>query len=313
MQSDARNKRVALARMRLLCFAGIAMCSSAVAQRAPYENAWTPDLGKLPLTAGFTDVDGAGGGGLVPFAIITGYGTDQSWGANAHYTIVPLSDFRLQSYGAAVGALNRVEASFTIDRFDATGTPLKGLVVEQHILGLKVRLTGDAVYDQDTWVPQTAVGLEYKRNLGISNAGPVVDPLQLGARSDSGIDYYLTATKVYLAQSWLVNATLRYTNANEFGLLGFGGDLRHGRSLKFESTLAYLLARTVALGLEYRGRPHNVGVDNENDAYDAFLAWTATRNISVVAAYVRLGRILTPVTQVDHNQDGAYLSLQVGF
>jgi hypothetical protein len=297
----------------VLCLSGVVASNSALAEPAPFENPWLPDFGKLPLTAGFTDVDGAGGGGLVPFALITGYGTDQSWGADAHYTIVPLTDFRLQSYGAAVGLLNRVEVSYTVDRFEATGTPLKGLVVEQHIVGLKVRLTGDAVYDQDLWAPQTAIGLEYKRNLGISDAGPVADPLQLGAHSDSGIDYYLTATKVYLAQSVLVNATLRYTDANEFGLLGFGGDLKTGRSLKFESTIAYIPARTVAVGLEYRGRPHNLSVDNENDAYDAFVAWTATRNVSIVGAYVRLGKILAPVTQVNHDQQGAYLSLQVGF
>jgi len=43
-----------------------------------------PDSGKLPLTAGFNDVDGVGGAGLVPSALITGYGTADSWGANAH-------------------------------------------------------------------------------------------------------------------------------------------------------------------------------------------------------------------------------------
>lgn len=286
---------------------------AAAAQQSPLESPLLPDQGKLPLTAGFTDVDGAGGGGLVPWAVITGYGTDQSWGANAHDTWVPLRDFSLQSYGVAVGALNRVEVSFTRDRFDATGTALNGVRVQQDILGLKVRLAGDAVYDQDSWIPQTALGLEYKRNLGISNAGAIDSVLQLGARSESGTDYYLAATKIFLAQSLLVNGTLRYTAANEFGILGFGGDRNSGRSLRFESTLAYLVTRTLAVGLEYRDRPHNLTADNESAAYDAFIAWTPTRSVSVVAAYARLGSILAPVTQVNHNQDGAYVSLQVGF
>ncbi len=286
---------------------------SAHAQRSPIENPLAPDSGKLPLTAGFNDVDGAGGAGLVPWAIITGYGTSDSWGANAHYTYLPLRDFRLQSYGVAVGALDRFEISATHDKFDATGTAIDGLSVEQQIYGLKVKLFGDAVYDQDSWLPQTALGFEYKRNTGISHAAGLTDPRQLGASGKSGTDFYLAATKVFLAQSLLVDATLRYTKANEFGLLGFGGDLKDSRSLQFEASVAYLLTRKFAIGAEYRGKPHNLSVDGERDAYDVFGAWTPNRYISVVAAFVRLGAILAPVTGESRNQQGGYVSLQVGF
>jgi hypothetical protein len=258
-------------------------------------------------------VDGAGGGGLVPWALITGYGTSDSWGANAHYTEVPLRDFRLRSYGVAVGALDRFEASFTEDKFDASGAPLDGLAVAQHVFGLKVKLTGDAVYDQDSWAPQTAVGFQYKKNTGISDSAALVSPRQLGALGESGTDWYLSATKLYLAQSLLLNITLRYTKANEFGLLGFGGDLKSGRSVEPEATVAYVLTRKVAVGAEYKGKPHNLTVDDEQNAWDVFVAWTASRHISVLAAYVRLGSILAPVTENSHNQDGAYVSLQVGF
>jgi hypothetical protein len=291
---------------------------AALAQLAPYESVLAPDSGKLPLTAGFNDVDGAGGAGLVPWALITGYGTADSWGANAHYTAVQLRDFRLRSYGVAVGALDRIEISATKDKFDVTGTALNGLSVSQHIFGLKVRVYGDAIYDQDSWVPQTAVGVEYKKNSGISNGVAVglpglVSPTQLGAVSDTGTDWYLSATKVYLAQSLLVNAVLRYTKANEFGLLGFGGDRSHNRSVEFETTIAYILTRKFAVGAEYRHKPHNLSVDDERAAWDVFAAWTASRNISIVGAYVSLGSILAPVTGQSRHQNGAYLSLQVGF
>lgn len=56
----------------------------------PPSNFIVPDRGKLLLTAGFNDADGAGGGGLVPFALITGYGTSDSYGENAHDTYAPL-------------------------------------------------------------------------------------------------------------------------------------------------------------------------------------------------------------------------------
>jgi hypothetical protein len=297
----------------ILSVASLAFVNSALAQRAPYESALTPDVGKLPLTAGFTDLDGAGGGGLVPWATITGYGTDQSWGANAHYTVVPLNDFRFQSYGVAVGALDRIEASITEDHFDATSTLLNGVSVEQQVYGVKVKLTGDAVYDQDSWAPQTAVGIEYKHNTGISGASGLTSPRQLGAEGDSGTDFYLSATKVLLAQSVLLDLTLRYTKANEFGLLGFGGDLDRGRSLEPEATIAYLVSRTVAVGAEYRARPRNLSVDDERGAWDAFAAWTISRHISVVAGFASLGSILSPVTQVSRSQGGAYVSLQAGF
>src|SRR5688500_14674582 len=69
------------------------------------------DQGKLHLTAGFSDVEGAGGAGLVPLAFITGYGSSDSWGGNAHLTTVQLDDFQLTAYGVAVGAWDRFELS----------------------------------------------------------------------------------------------------------------------------------------------------------------------------------------------------------
>src|SRR5688572_31588136 len=69
------------------------------------------DQGKLHLTAGFNDVEGAGGAGLVPLAFITGYGSSDSWGGNAHATTVHVDDFQLTTYGIAVGALDRFELS----------------------------------------------------------------------------------------------------------------------------------------------------------------------------------------------------------
>lgn len=307
------NRRPALIASLALLSGFTALVSPAQAQRAPYESALVPDVGKLPLTAGFTNVDGAGGGGLVPWATISGYGTDTSWGANAHYTVIPLNDFRFQSLGVAVGALDRLEVSATHDEFRATGGPLNGAKVEQQVFGAKLRLTGDALYDQDSWAPQTAVGVEYKHNTGISGLGALTDPVQLGALGDSSTDFYVSATKIFLAESLLLDITLRYTKANQLGILGFGGDLDHGRKVQPEATVAYLITRKLAVGAEYRTEPRNLGVDDQRAAWDAFLACTITRNLSIVAGYANLGSILAPVTQDSRSQSGAYLSLQAGF
>ena len=57
-----------------------------------------------------------------------------------------------------------------------------------------------------------------------------------------------TATKLFLAESLLVDATLRETKANQFGILGFGGDKHNDYSTQFEGLGAYLFSRRITLG-----------------------------------------------------------------
>ena len=297
----------------IVCALGVLVATAAFA-----DNPLGGDEGKLALTAGFTDLDGAGGGGLVPLAFITGYGSRDSWGANAHFTDIPLRDFTLRAMGVSVGLFDRIELSYTRHDLDVTNTALDGLGVKQQIFGAKVKLMGESVYGQDSWLPQVAVGIEYKKNDGIKDAAHVglpglVNPQQLGAQSEHGEDYYLNATKVWLAESLVVNAVVRYTKANQFGLLGFGGDRHSGYSLRPEATVAYLFTRRFALGTELRTRPHNLSVDDESSAWDVFGAWAPTKNISLVLAYVNVGSILAPVTGVSRREDGPYLSIQAGF
>jgi len=49
-----------------------------------------------------------------------------------------------------------------------------------------VKLAGDAIYGQNSWLPQLALGAEFKRHGGIEHAGPLVSPKQLGAKDDDG-------------------------------------------------------------------------------------------------------------------------------
>jgi hypothetical protein len=186
------------------------------------------------------------------------------------------------------------------------------------VFGLKVKLFGDAIYGQDSWLPQLAIGAQYKHNDGIKHAEAVglaglINPMQLGAQAEHSTDIYLVATKVFMAESLLVNAVVRETKANQFGLLGFGGDRHRGYSTKPEGTVAYLLTRKLAVGGEIRTGPHNLGVDDQTTAWTLFAAWTPTRNLSLVAAYLNIGSVLAPVTTVTKHQDGPYLSVQAGF
>ncbi|WP_426174655.1 DUF3034 family protein [Massilia sp. TWR1-2-2] len=272
----------------------------------------TPDMGKLTATGGVSQVEGAGGGGLTPWALIGGYGSRDSWGANAHYTRVTTQDYSLDTYGVAVGLFDRVELSLATQDFRGALAPLNELRIKQDIIGVKVKLIGDAVYDQDDALPQVAVGVMAKRNKGVAGLGAlgVTKVTQLGAKDENGVDYYVAATKILLDHSLLLNGTVRATKANQMGLLGFGGDKGDSYEAKLEVSAAYMISRKLVAGVEYRMKPRNLGVDNEKAYYDAFVAWFPSKHVSVTAAYAVLGDItvFNPV-----RQRGMYLSLQAGF
>lgn len=261
--------------------------------------------GKLLLTRGITNVEGAGGGGLTPWALITGNETDRGIGASAHYSYARVADFDVESFGAAVGLYDRLELSWsqmTLDTRDA-GSALglgEGYEIGQDIWGAKLRIAGDAVYEQDSWMPQVAVGLQYKT----ADRGALVKAL--GAQEDEGIDVYASATKLLLSESLLANATLRYTSANQTGLLGFMGD--QNMSLQPEVSLGYMLSRKLIVGGEYRFKPDNLAFAQEDDYFDFFGAYALNENLTLTAGYVDLGSIAT-----FDGQRGLYLSAQIGF
>ena len=262
--------------------------------------------GKLLLTGGVSQVEGSGGGGLTPWATIGGYGTKDQIGGSAYFTHINVDDFSLDSYGALVGFYDRLELSVARQSFNTedVGAALglgQDFRIDQDIFGAKFRLFGDAVLDQDTWLPQVALGVQCKRN----EQKDLVRAL--GAQDHSGTDYYVSATKLFLSQSLLVNTTLRYTEANQFGSLGFGGDRHSGYSLQPEFSIAYLLNRNLAVGAEYRAKPNNLNVAEEDDAWDIFAAWAPTKNVSLTLAYVNLGNVV-----VD-DQSGVYGSVQFSF
>ncbi len=281
--------------------------------------------GKLLLTGGVSSVDGAAGGGLTPWATIASYASDQAWGMTAHATRVTTNDYGLNIYGVAVAWHNQFEVSLARQSFDAgitgPGLGIPGLQLTQDILGAKWRVAGDAVLNSDNWQPQVAVGVEFK---SLQSSGLDATLAALGAKKN-GTDVYVNATKLFLAQGVLVNATLRATNANQNGLLGFGGTLggsRDSYQLMPEVSIAWLANRHLALGAEYRRMPNNLqdpgaaaGLGDglrAQDWKDLFVAWAPNKNLSLTFAYVDLG-VIVPATTGGRSQTGAYLSAQFGF
>lgn len=303
---------------------------SCIAALTAMHGASHADTGKLLLTGGVSTIAGSAGGGLTPWAVIGTNATEGEVGISAHAMQAATRDYRLNGYGVALGLNEQVEIAVAQQNFDASpavalnGVAPFGVAPGQHIkmdlFSFKIKLSGDAVLDADTLMPQIAVGLEHKQ-VHPGSIQPVFD--FLGVKS-SGTDVYVSATKLLLDRGLLLNGTLRYTNANQNGLLGFGSAApgKNSRSLQPEFSVAYLLNKNLAVGAEYRFKPNNLqglGVASglgaglrEDDWKDIFIAWAPSKNLSLTLAYVDLGRIVPGVTG-NRRQTGYYLSAQVAY
>ncbi len=260
---------------------------------------------RLEWTGAVTQIEGSAGGGLVPWALVGGLGTDEQMGATAFATYVTTEDFSLRAGGASVDFDDRVEVSVARQRFDASSV-IPGLTLGQDIVGLKVRVAGDAVFAPDQWWPQLAMGAQWKRTLDFAAV-----PSAVGAAHGSDVDLYLAATKLYFAalagHNLILDATLRRTRADQFGLLGFGGEAQ-GYRLEPEFSAAVWASDDVLLGAEYRDKPSELAAFKEDSAEDAFIAWAPIKNFTLTAAWTDLGRIAGK-----SSQRGFYISLWLGY
>ncbi|MCC8614202.1 DUF3034 family protein [Xanthomonas euvesicatoria] len=285
---------------------GVALVAAAVAGVFAPLHALASD-GRLLATGGVSMIEGSSGGGIVPWATLSGYGTRDELGTVAFATHVDSGDYRLDVQGAALTVGNRLELSLARQRLDLgtlqdrLGLPWNAL--GQDVFGAKVRVAGDLVYGH---APQVSLGVQYKR---LRNG---TLPLAIGARDDHGTDIYVSASRLLLqgaaGYQLLLNGTLRATRANQAGLLGFGGYRRNSYRLVPEVSAAVVLSPSWAVGVEYRDKPDNLGFAREQAWADAFVAWYPSKHVSLTAAFADLGDIATLA-----DQRGPYLSLQVAF
>lgn len=266
-----------------------------------------PAGSRLLATGGATQLEGQSGGGIVPWAVLAGYGADGEVGASAFYTRVEVADYALDATGIALSFDNRIELSLARQDFHlgtlgkAIGRP--GDSLRQDVVGLKARLFGDLVLGE---LPQVVAGMTYKRHLDFNL------PQAVGARHGRDAEFYLGAAKLWLnaiaGRNVFANLNVRHSRANQLGLLGFGGDREDDRVWLVEAAAGVFLHRRLAIGAEYRQQPDNLAFSASDDWFDAFVALFPARNLALVAAYADLGTVAT----LD-DQRGWYLSLQVSF
>lgn len=254
---------------------------------------------KILATSAATSLEGSAGGGIVPWAIISGYGDTGEIGGNFSFTTVNVNDFRLDVTSFNLGFGNRLELSYS--HHDLHVEPLN-LNIRQDIYGLKYKLIGDLIYNN---IPQISAGIQYKYNKDS------LIPDLLGANDNSGTDYYLSASKLWLAglfgRNVLANTTLRYTAANQIGLLGFGENGNDDYQLVGETSIGIFLNPHWLIGAEYRQKPDRLDTVKEDHWKDIFIGWFPNKTVSFVLAYSDLGDIAGLP-----DQSGLYLSIQLG-
>lgn len=255
--------------------------------------------GRLRGTGGVSSVSGAGGGGLTPWATLTSYATREAWGGSVFASHASVDDYTLDVAGAGLNLQDRLELSYARQKFrikanDAT--------ISQDSAGLKLRLAGDVLYGR---TPQLVLGVEHNALRDPETARAV------GARATEGTDVYVSAARAWIAgpaaRTTLLNVSARYSRANQFGLLGYGGDDQGGR-IHLEAAVAMFLSRSWVVGAEYRQKPDNLSALREDDAFDVFVAWFPDKRVSITGAWVMLGDIAGAP-----DQSGVYLSLQGAF
>src|SRR5680860_304776 len=69
------------------------------------------ESGKLLLTGGVSTVEGAAGGGIVPWAVIGTQATDGEIGLSANFNHLGTRDYGLKTYGLTLNLRNQVELS----------------------------------------------------------------------------------------------------------------------------------------------------------------------------------------------------------
>lgn len=262
---------------------------------------------RLLATGGASTIEGVAGGGIVPMAVLSGYGAQEEQGAVAFASYVDTGDYQLDVVGGSVSWRNRIELSIAQQKLThdslTAALSLPTDSISQRIISAKVRVAGDLIY---TSMPQVSIGVQHKKNLDFFVPGAV------GARENSGNDVNITATKLILGgffqRNLLLNGNLRYTNANQTGLVGFGGDKNADKEWLPEISAGVLLNRNWLIGTEYRQKPNNLSAIKEDDWQTAFVGWFPNKRVALVAAYVDLGTVAT-----FENQTGWYLSLQGSF
>ncbi len=280
-------------------------------------------------------IEGAGGGGLNPWALIANGSSKKAVTPAVFGTYGTTPNYDVYSAGINLSISHYAEVYYahqymglpqalTATLNAGAGTILPADVVnvnsiEQDIIGGKLQ-----VYKGNGAIPAFAVGMNYHLT-----SEPI--PLSLGAHAN-GADFYVAGTGIYplFGSHIILNGDVYVTRANYLGLLGQGGIGHRSYTAQGGASVGYFVAKDVVVGAEWRSFPGDnllaaqsylqttladPGVNlKQSDWYDGFIAYMPNPKFSVVAALLDLGNMASiPGHSVNANQNGFYLSMSAAF
>ena len=259
--------------------------------------------------AAVTEVEGAAGGGIVPWALLS------SGMPTVSATWVDTGDYTLSSLALQASFANRVELSYARMNFD-TRTAANGAIgqIDIDVLSAKVKLM-----DMNGTMPAVAFGIQYKNTNGNQNFDNLLN--NIGA-DDSDTDFYVAATSLIPIgdKKLLLNGTIRATRANQIGILGFKSKWEDDYEAQFETSIGMFLNEQTVIGVEYRMKPDNINGLKEQDWGDLFFAYFPSKNLSLTAAAAFLGDVVSEANVnggvqplAGSDQRGLYLQIQANF
>ncbi|MFH0795886.1 MAG: DUF3034 family protein [Candidatus Omnitrophota bacterium] len=237
-------------------------------------------FGTLQAGVPFTNIEGVGGVALNPLAYPA---VSDSSGADSQvlskprfgFWYVNLNDVKTDwvSIGIADTFFKRLEVSYSYETIAVSGLPEN---LHKNNLGAKLLLVPENA-EGHNFIPAVSVGSIWKSTSGLPEGF---------AHDDSGTDLYLVATKLItqLPRPVLISGGVLSTSGQATGVLGY--------NKKSDTTLFanadVIVTNNLVTGVEYKQGAEFDDFKNA-DYWNAHIAWLASKNLSLIAAYLNAG------------------------
>jgi len=255
----------------------------------------------------FHSIEGYSGGPITPMAYLCNPGPKGSFCSkpSAAYTFLNLGSKKLHVFSVTQVFFNRLELGYAYNRLSVgslyddikkAGLNMGRDHVHLHHFNVRLNLLPENSFGLP--LPAVTAGVHFKYNEGIKN----IDKSLLGAfkgigyEKDNGVDYTLTATKMFpelaLGRPIILTGGLRFSNAAQLGFFGFGGE----HNLTFEGSVACLPVDNIALAYEFREKNNPYAkipnlVDEEHNWHAFSVSWIANDRLTITAVYGMFGNI----------------------
>lgn len=276
-------------------------------------HAWAQDTPKGPPLP-FHTIEGYGGGAITPIAYLVNPGpAGKPFGKPAiAISEVSLGKKNLTAITVTETLFGRIELGYGADRLGLGSLPMAirtATVSTANPSGIDIGHSDDWLQNfnirallvkensEPFGLPTITAGVHFKKNQTIGDIDQKLGKAltNIGLTSTSGIDYTLTASKMYpkvAGRPFIATAGMRLSKAANLGFLGFGDTYK----ATLEGNVVYLPTNKLLVAAEYRQKSSPIGqipglVGDEDDwlAFDA--SYIASNYTTVVLGYGKFGTL----------------------